>query len=300
METVRLGLEWFLNPDHVPFFVADERGYYADEGVALEVVEPADHHETMDELADGETDLAVTEPLHLVVERSEGVPVVGVGSFLDARGGIQYPVGRGWESPADLEPGVRLNYPGAPGPGGRRMVARMVREAGGDLTAEEIHPVDRGFYHTDALVEGDADVAFLAFHNFEVVESRHRGVETAVWELSEYGLPDFARLTLAATEETLDRRPESVEAFLRATARGLEDTVEEGRPAAEALFDRHPHLREEDPDLVEAVTAATVERFESSLDQDPERYRDLVAFCETEELTDGPVSAEDCLREPPY
>ena len=131
MSEITLGLEWFLNPDHVPFVVADERGYYEESGLELDIWEPPEHYDTLEMLAEGELDFAITEPIHLVPERSEGVPVTGIAKFLHTAGGIQYPVDRGWESPADLEPGVRLNYPGAPGPGGRKMVASMAREGRG-------------------------------------------------------------------------------------------------------------------------------------------------------------------------
>ena len=275
MDEITLGLEWFLNPDHIPFVVADERGYYEVEGLDVELWEPPEHHDTLEMLAAGDLDYAITEPIHLVPERSAGVPVTGIARFLHTRGGIQYPADRGWESPADLEPGVRLNYPGAPGPGGRRMVAHMAQDAGGDLTADEIEPVDRGFYHTDALVEGDADVAFLAFYNFEIVESRHRGFDADLWELADHGVPDFNQLILA-------------------TADG---TVEDGEAAVELFFERHPELRDDDPELMDEIAAATREFFTPDLSQDLEMYRDLVGFCEELELSGGPVDVDEMVDE---
>jgi len=296
-ETVTLGLEWFLNPDHIPFFVADERGYYADEGLELDVWEPEEHYDTLDTLADGGLDYAITEPIHLVEDRADGVPVRGVACFLDTPGGIQYPVGRGWGSPADLPEGVRLNYPGAPGEGGRRMVAYMAREAGGDLTADDIEPVDRGFHHTDAIIEGDADAAFLAFHNFEVVESRHRGHETALWTLDDYGVPDFSRLTLVASEEKVESRPEEVEGFLRATRRGVEDTVGSPDEATRLFYDRNPEVRDENPALMDKIAEATAERFTADLSQDAGMYADLAAFCEELCLVDDAASADETVTD---
>ncbi len=293
MDRITLGLEWFLNPDHVPFFVADERGYYAEVGLELEVWEPPEHYDTLEMLAAGELDVAITEPIHLVPDRSEGVPVTGIATFLHTRGGIQYPTDRGWDSPADLEAGVRLNYPGAPGLGGRKMVAHMAQHAGGDLTAEGIEPVDRGFYHTDALIEDDADVAFLAFYNFEIVESEHRDVETALWELSDYGVPDFNQLILTAADERLEADPERIERFIDATRRGLEDTVADPDTAAELFFERNPAVRAEDPGLIDAITEATLETFTPDLQQDLEMYRELVDFCEDLELTEEPVTVEE-------
>ncbi|WP_153952374.1 ABC transporter substrate-binding protein [Halosegnis longus] len=293
MDSVTLGLEWFLNPDHIPFYVADERGYYADEGLELEVWEPPEHYETLEMLAAGELDFAITEPIHLIPERAAGVPVQGIAEFLDTPGGIQYPTNRGWETPADLPDGVRLNYPGAPEPEGRRMVAAMIRHAGGDHSADDIEPVDRGFYHTDALIEDDADIAFLAFHNFEVVESRHRDFDTALWELDDYGLPDFSRLILTASDETLDTAPDRVEGFLRATRRGVETTRDEPETAIETFFERNPEVREDDPELLDAIARDTVERFTADFSQATGMYADLAEFAVDIGLADErvPVSA---------
>ncbi|WP_436934121.1 ABC transporter substrate-binding protein [Halovenus marina] len=297
MTEVTLGLEWFLNPDHIPFVVADERGYYEQEGLQLDLWEPPEHYDTLEMLADGELDFAITEPIHLVPERSEGIPVTGIAKFLHTRGGIQYPTERGWDTPADLEPGVRLNYPGAPGPGGRKMVAHMAQHAGGDLTAEDIEPVDRGFYHTDALIDGDADVAFLAFYNFEIVESRHRGFDADLWELADYGVPDFNQLILTASDEKIDEHADQVQHFIDATRRGVEDTVEDPERAVELFFERFPEVREDHPDLLDKIAETTVEFFTPDLSQDTEMYRDLVAFCEELDLSENPVTVEEFTDE---
>jgi ABC-type nitrate/sulfonate/bicarbonate transport system substrate-binding protein len=297
MTEITLGLEWFLNPDHVPFVVADERGYYEEAGLELDVWEPPEHYDTLEMLAEGELDFAITEPIHLVPERSEGVPVTGIAKFLHTQGGIQYPAERGWESPADLEPGVRLNYPGAPGPGGRKMVAYMAREAGGDLTAEDITPVDRGFYHTDALIEDDADIAFLAFHNFEIVESRHRGFEADLWELADYGVPDFNQLILTAADRKVETDPDQIRRFVDATRRGVEATVEDSERAVGTFFERFPEVRAEHPALMDAIAESTVERFTPDLSQDTEMYRDLVSFCDELSLSEGPVAVGEFTDE---
>jgi len=35
-------LDWFMNPDHAPLVIAQENGYFADAGLEVEMVEPAD------------------------------------------------------------------------------------------------------------------------------------------------------------------------------------------------------------------------------------------------------------------
>ena len=35
-------LDWFVNPNHGPIVIAEERGYFADAGLEVEVIPPAD------------------------------------------------------------------------------------------------------------------------------------------------------------------------------------------------------------------------------------------------------------------
>ena len=65
MSKLRLGLEWFLNPDHVPLLVGLEQGWFADVGLELDLVEPSEHVDAIADLQAGNLDIAVTEPVHL-------------------------------------------------------------------------------------------------------------------------------------------------------------------------------------------------------------------------------------------
>lgn len=110
METLRLGLEWFLNPDHLPFLVARAKGWLDDAGLALELVEPQQHLDAADAIQKGELDLAITEPLHLVEDRAQGRAVQGFARFLHTNGGVMTLASSGIERPRDMV-GKRIQYP---------------------------------------------------------------------------------------------------------------------------------------------------------------------------------------------
>ncbi|MBK7758898.1 MAG: ABC transporter substrate-binding protein [Deltaproteobacteria bacterium] len=67
MRPLRLALEWFQNPDHVPFFLAQREGWLKDAGLELELIEPREHTSTRPgPLWRAATWTAITEPIHLV------------------------------------------------------------------------------------------------------------------------------------------------------------------------------------------------------------------------------------------
>ena len=41
-DKMRVLLDWFVNPDHGPLIIAEENGYFADVGLEVEIVAPAD------------------------------------------------------------------------------------------------------------------------------------------------------------------------------------------------------------------------------------------------------------------
>lgn len=111
-EKIRLGLEWFTNPDHLPLIVAKKHGIFASFGLDVELVEPADHWEAEEEILAGRLDVAVTEPLHLAQDAAKGKPVLGFSRFLHTDGGVLYDAGKGdIKRPADMC-GKTISYPG--------------------------------------------------------------------------------------------------------------------------------------------------------------------------------------------
>ena len=87
---IRIGLEWFLNPDHLPLVVALRMNLFLDFGLDVELVEPKDHWEAELEILEGRLDVAVTEPLHLAQDAAKNKPVLGFSRFLHTDGGVLY------------------------------------------------------------------------------------------------------------------------------------------------------------------------------------------------------------------
>jgi len=221
MDTLRLGLEWFLNPDHVPLLLGKEKGWFAEAGIDLQIIEPDAHMDAMEAIETGAMDVAITEPLHLVEDRAEGHPAVGVARFLHTNGGVMYLQNNGISRPRDMS-GARIQYPGAPGPGGPAIVGTMVEADGGTFDPDAASLVNNGFYHTDALAEDKADVATLVFYNFELVEAQHRGLDADFFALKDWGIPDFCQLILVTSESLLDARRDLFERFVRVLRRGID------------------------------------------------------------------------------
>ena len=134
-----------------------------------------EHFKGINEIKNGNMDIAITEPIHLVEDRANDESVVGFASFIHTNGGVMYIKEKGITRPKDFI-GKRIQYQGAPGLGGLAIVKTMVGSDGGLCNLEDFIPVNNGFYHSDALLEDKADVATLIFQNFEIIEAKHKGL----------------------------------------------------------------------------------------------------------------------------
>ena len=81
-DRVTLLLDWFINPDHGPIIIAQEKGYFADAGLEVEVIAPADPADPPKMVAAGKADLAVSYQPQLHLQVAEGMPLVRVGTLV--------------------------------------------------------------------------------------------------------------------------------------------------------------------------------------------------------------------------
>jgi len=257
MAPLRVALEWFLNPDHVPFLVGLEKGWFAQEGIELELMEPKEHFDAFAGMRDGTVDVAITEPIHLLQDLANGEQMVGFCRFLHTNGGVMVLGDSGITRPRELA-GKRIQYPGAPGPGGPAIVNTMIRADGGE-PSQDLVPVNEGFMHTDALAQGKADAATLVFYNFEVVEAQHRGLEPRLFALKDFGVPDFCQLILTTLPETLQARRSDLEALVRVLRRGI-DFLHQRPEEARAIYAERTGTDLSEP-LMGGIWAATVPCF---------------------------------------
>ena len=290
MKTFRLGLEWFLNPDHLPFLIGLEKGWFRDAGLDLQLVEPATHLDAMAEIAAGRMEAAITEPIHLLEDAAKGQPVMGFARFLHTNGGVMYLRNKGIERPRDMA-AKRLQYPGAPGPGGPAIVATMVEADGGSCDPAALVPVNSGFHHTDALAEDKADLATLVFYNFELIEARHRGLDADFFALKDWGVPDFCQLILITTPENLENERATYQQLVTILRRGI-DLIKQDPAEAAAIWFRRTGTNPEDA-LNRKILDATAACFTHDFSLSAAYYRRLGDWMLERGLIAAPVHPGD-------
>ena len=81
-EPLEVMLDWFVNPDHAPLYVALERGYFAKQGLEVTLIAPADPNDPPKLVAAGKVDLAISYQPQLHIQVDKGLPLVRIGTLV--------------------------------------------------------------------------------------------------------------------------------------------------------------------------------------------------------------------------
>lgn len=193
-------LDWFINPDHGPLIVAQERGYFEAAGLDVTMIEPADPSAPPKLVAAGQADLAVSYQPQLHVQVSEGLPLVRVGTLVAtplnslvvlADGPIQ--------RIANLK-GKKVGF--SVGGFEEIVLGAMLQRHG--LTLSDVELVNVNFSLSPSLITGQVDAVIGAFRNFELNQMNIVGHPGAAFFPEEEGVPSYDELILVAHRDGAD------------------------------------------------------------------------------------------------
>ena len=170
---IKLALEWFINPDHLPFIVGLDKGLYKKNNIELEIIEPEGHYDGFKELAQNNIQLATNEPLHLIEKYQKNI--CSIGNFFETNGGIIF-TAKGYENLISGKE-VKITSPvsnSVTDKIAKDIIHRHLKKI--TKNNNKIRITANDFYHIKHLKAG-FDGAWLCFENFEGVESKLEGLE---------------------------------------------------------------------------------------------------------------------------
>jgi putative hydroxymethylpyrimidine transport system substrate-binding protein len=269
-EKLILLLDWFLNPDHAPLVVAEEMGFFAEAGLEVEMIEPADPNDPPKLVAAGKADLAVSYQPQLHIQAAQGLPLVRVGTLvatpLNALVALE---GGPVRSIADLK-GRKVGF----SVGGFEDAVLRAMLARHGLGLDDVELVNVNFSLSPALLSGQVDAVIGAFRNFELNQLAIEGYEGRAFFVEEEGVPAYDELILVAHRGRLD--DPRIDAFLGALERAVRYLVNHPEESW-ALFVRHRAAL--DDELNRRAWRDTLPRFAlRPRALDGKRYADFAAF----------------------
>ena len=210
-DKMTLILDWFVNPDHGPIIVAQEKGYFADEGLEVEVIAPADPADPPKLVAAGKADLAVSYQPSQHLHVAEGLPLMRVGTLVATPLNCLLVLNDGpIQSVADLG-GKKIGFSVAGVE--EALLTAVLGKYGVSLDSVEL--VNVNWSLSPSLMSGQVDAVIGAFRNFELNQMEIEGIEGRCFFIEEEGVPTYDELIYVANSESMD--VSKIRRFLRAT-----------------------------------------------------------------------------------
>ena len=199
-EKITILLDWFINPDHGPLFVAEELGLFAEQGLDVELIEPADPSAPPRLVAAGQAELAISYQPQLHIQVAEGLPLVRVATVVATPLNTVVALEDGpIKSIADLK-GKRIGF--SVGGFEDAVLGAMLAQEG--LSLDDVSLVNVNFSLSPSLYSGQVDAVVGAFRNFELNQMDIAGRPGVAFYPEENGVPGYDELILVAAKDGLD------------------------------------------------------------------------------------------------
>lgn len=214
---VEVLLDWFINPDHAPLIIAQQRGYFDEAGLEVTMIEPADPSAPPKLLAAGQGDFAISYQPQMYFQREAGLPLRAVAVVVDQPLNSLVVLADGpVKSIADLK-GANIGY--SVGGFETAVAGAMLGTAG--LSADDVTLININFALTQSLLTKRVDAVIGAFRNFELNQLQLNKSEGLAFFPEDYGVPTYDELVVLARES--DVSSETTAAFVAALSKAAAD-----------------------------------------------------------------------------
>ncbi len=259
LRKIRLPMGYIPNVQYAPFYMAVEKGYFAEAGLEIEF----DYSfETNGVALVGAKELpfAVVSGEQVLMARGQELPVVYVLSWWK-----DYPVGvtsftdSGITEPLDLK-GKKIGIPGLFGASyvGFRALLDSVGLSEEDVVLDSI-----GYSQVEALTAGQED-AVVIYVNNEPLQLEARGYDVQTIRVADY--VHLASNGIISNETVIAEEPELVQKMVDAFLKGVNDVIADPQEAFEVskkYVDGLAGLPAEDQAIQNDILLATIEFWKS-------------------------------------
>lgn len=275
-DKVTVLLDWFVNPDHGPLYVAQELGYFRDAGLEVEMIAPADPNDPPRLVAAGRGDIAVSYQPQLHLQVDAGLPVTRIGTLVATPLNTVIVLKDGpVKSLKDLK-GRKIGY--SVGGFEEALLGGMLEKHG--LSLKDVTLVNVNFALSPALFAGRVDAIVGGFRNFELNQMAIEGKPGLAFFPEEEGVPAYDELIfIAAKDKVNDPR---LGRFLDAVERGTAYLINHPDDAWSLFIKGRPDL---DNALNKRAWADSIARFaHSPRALDRNRYQRFAQFLQQQGL----------------
>ena len=287
-EKITFVLDWTPNTNHTGLYAAESLGYFEDQGLEVEIVQPPEDgadalvasgkaqfgvsfQDTMAPGVAGDNALPTTAVAALIQHNTSGI-ISRKGEGIDTPKGMEGKKYATWDSPIEVA-----------------MIQDIVEEDGGDFSKVEMIP-STVTDEVSALESKSVDAIWI-FYAWAGIKFELSGIETDYFAFKDINpVFDYYTPVVIANNDFLEEEPETAKKFLTALRDGYEYAIENSEEAADILCEAAPEL---DKDLVLASQEYLKDQYKAEVDQwgyiDPERWNAFYQWLNENGLTETEI-----------
>ena len=227
-------LDWTPNTNHTGVYAAEALGYYREEGLEVQIVQPpengavlmcasnqaqfaVDAQDTMAASLDLEEPLNITAVATILQHNTSGILTRAEDGITSAKG-LEDRIYSTWDSPIEL---AMLRY--------------CMEKEGGDFSKVKLIP--NNITDEPAALRTHQTDAVWIFYGWSGINAELSDVACGYWDFASLSPElDYYTPVILANNDFLQNDPETAKAFLRATAKGYQYASEHPEEAAEMLI----------------------------------------------------------------
>jgi len=198
-EKMSVVLDWFVNPDHGPLFIALEKGFFSRRGLDVSFQVPSNPNDPPKLVAAKNSDIAVSyQPQHYL-HVDQGLPLVRIATLVATPlNTLVVLADSDIKNLAQLK-GKTVGYSIG---GFETVILKVMLESQG-LSLDTVKLVNVNFSLSPSLFSKSTDAVIGAFRNFELNQMDIEGRPGRAFYVEEYGIPSYDELILVARRDDI-------------------------------------------------------------------------------------------------
>lgn len=220
LKEINVVLDWYPNAIHTFIYTAIERGYYAEEGLDVNVRFPANANDALSLVAAGKAEIGMYYQQDVIqAVANQGTKIKSIGAIVQSPLSVVLSLkDKNITGPENLV-GKTVGYGGTAL--SEAVVKSMMEYVGAD--ASDVNLIDVGFELMSSMTTGNVDATIGCLVNHEVPQMEEEGFDVNYFMADGYGIPNYYEEVFLANNEMIQQEPEVLEGFLRASKKGFED-----------------------------------------------------------------------------
>lgn len=190
LQKITVVLDWFVNPNHAPLIIAQQQGFFKDQGLDVELIAPSDPADPPKWVAAGKADIGITYEPEFMEQVDNGLPLISIGTLIDKPLNCLVALkDSGINNLSNLK-GKRI---GSSESGLSNIMLRVLLARQG-IKDKDVELINIHYNLTQALLSGKVDAVTGMMRNFEVPQLEMNDHKVTAFFPEEHGIPNYSEL----------------------------------------------------------------------------------------------------------